>query len=244
LATRASIDLTNTKRFEVLAGLLSRNAQWMMDMACDMGMLISPHYQIVIRCMVETLLRIKWYALKASDEDFVRFQQFGLGQEKLFVEHLKTEESRGLWNQEALEREIEVREGWINSQRLTSFLDVDLGGGPEGKDLRRLAEDIDVLRLHRLFFSPLSSAVHGHWNTIASVNMIPCANELHGLHYLPAVGPGYPRIDALIHAVDIYESSYTEVCSALTGEPEESVAARGFQERLAQLSEGYKDADK
>lgn len=244
LWNRAKIDPYASTQANVIAGLLSRNLQFASDIVQNPYLWRMPTGAILVRCIVETQIRLQWLIKCGKDEDYKEYVEFGLGQEKLLLEHYKRISQDDRPDRQMILDDIERREAWINAQLYTFLLPVDIGGGTHGKDLRTLAEEAGLLDMHRLVYSPLSSYVHGHWNAVARLNLSPCLNPLHGVHYLPALPQRPINFSCPIDAVDSYADCYKLAGEKLTGQQTESQTASNY---LANIAPAFKtllgDAD-
>ena len=243
LWSKAKIDLANSTRYDVTAGLLARNLQFACDVTGNPSLWVMPIAAILLRCMIETQIRLAWLIKCGSDKDFKDYVEFGLGQEKLLVEHYKRLSKEGRPDRQRILDEIEDREMWINAQKWEFLLAVDVGGGSQGKDLRTMADEAGILDLHRLAFSPFSSAVHGHWNTIARLNLIPCSNPLHGQHWLPILSSRPVSPSCVLDAVSCYAECYEMVHLELAGEKGESEAVLSYREGMQGIFESSSDGN-
>ncbi len=107
-----------------------------------------------------------------------RFIYFGLGQEKLHLEHL---ESQGIDNETT-----RSQRAWIDAQRYTFVTDVNVGAWSE-TSVRKMAKEADLLDFYRFRYHPLSAAAHSMWNHVATFNLRPCTNPLHRYHHVPEI---------------------------------------------------------
>jgi hypothetical protein len=235
LWNKVSVDLAQPTRTNVIGGLLARNLQLACDIVESPSLWVMPIAAILIRCMVDTQIRLQWLMKRGTQKDFEEYVQYGLGQEKLLVEHLKRISKQDRPDRDIILAEIQDREAWINAQLYTILLPVDVGGGSWGKDLRILAEEADMLDLHRLTYSPLSSAVHGHWNMVARLNLTPCQNPLHCDHWLPILPRRVANLSVAIDAVRYYDDCYRSVSLELTGKEMESKAVSDYLEKVEQV---------
>lgn len=231
----ARVDLANPTRHDVIIGLLARNLQLACDVVQNPGLWIMPISTILLRCMIETQIRLTWLIKCGNDTDFKDYVEYGLGQEKLYVEHLKRLSVEDRPDKKEIIEDIELREKWIRAQRSTFLLPVDIGGGNKGKDLRVMADEAGILDMHRLAYSPLSSAVHGHWNTIAGLNLTPCWNPLHGLHWLPILPHRPISLSFVFDAVDCYSACFELVSLSLTGKETKSEAVQSYLELMREV---------
>lgn len=230
-------DLDCPSRPEVLFGLLQRQAQIAADLARLPPMWVSPWGQMANRAMAETLIRLKWLAARNRAEEFEWFVDYGLGQEKLYVEHLGRLVEQDHPESTTIEEERQWRIAWLDEQRYTFLQEVDVGGGAHKIDLRKMAEEAGCPDLRSLVFQPLSSTVHGHWNAIGRQNMHRCMNPLHGSHYLPVEFPRPLDIRVAVDAVGFYAASYKAVAVLLGAASTESDAA------LAWLDQGDREGE-
>jgi hypothetical protein len=229
------VDLANPTRQDVIIGLLARNLHLACEIAENPGLWVMPISAILVRCMIETQIRLAWPTKRGTDTDFKDYVEYGLGQEKLYIEHLKRLSVEDRPDKQQIIEDIEQREKWVNAQLFTFLLPVDVGGGNKGKDLRVMADEAGILDLHRLAYSPLSSAVHGHWNSIAGLNLTPCLNPLHGLHWLPVL-PGRPiNLSSVFDAVDCYSACFELVSLSLTGKQAKSEAVQSYLEQVREV---------
>ncbi|MEE8585500.1 MAG: hypothetical protein V3T83_11675, partial [Acidobacteriota bacterium] len=130
---------------------------------------------------------------------------------------------------EALDHELEHRQAWLTAQKWGFLQEVDVGGGTHGKDLRKLAEEANCSELRSLLYQPMSSSVHGHWNSVARQNLDLCLNPLHGFHRLPAEFPRPLDIQPCWVVMDLYDRSY-ELLSKLLGKKDRSEASSNWFE--------------
>jgi hypothetical protein len=145
---------------------------------------------MVMRAMADVYITLAWVLLDPDDRSR-KFIHYGLGQEKLQLEHRRAE----LESREAREGEIEYLEAvarWIDSQRLTFLTEVNLGSW-SGLSTREMAQEAGCLDFYNFVYAPFSACAHSMWQHIARYNLRPCQNPLHGLHSDAIVGE--PIID-------------------------------------------------
>jgi hypothetical protein len=230
LADKFEPDAQSPRRVEVLLGLLQRQGQIAADMARMLPLTMSPWAEMGQRAMAETLIRLKWLAAQDDPANYEWFVNYGLGQEKLYIEHLKTllDDVEQRTDHDEVKAQIKARESWLNGQRFAWLQEVDVGGGTHDKDLLKLAKEAGCTDLRNLIFQPMSSLVHGHWNSIARHNLKLCANPLHGVHRLPYEYARPIRLEVVAAALDLYAASYS-VVSTLTGaESTDSAAVKAW----------------
>jgi hypothetical protein len=132
--------------------------------------------------MADVYINIAWI-FEAPTERSKKFIEFGLGQEKLFIEHQK---KNILENGSDPEKNdyIKALEGWVDSQCLMFLVEVNIGSWSE-MTTRQMAQEANCLDFYRFVYSPFSSGTHSTWQQIAKYNLVQCANPLHKHHLIP-----------------------------------------------------------
>ncbi|MCI0662551.1 MAG: DUF5677 domain-containing protein [Acidobacteria bacterium] len=230
LAEKFPPDAQNPRRVEVLLGLLQRQSQIAADMARMLPLTMSPWAEMGQRAMAETLIRLKWLAAQDDPEKYEWFINYGLGQEKLYIEHLKTllVDGERRTDYHEIKGQIEARESWLNDQRFAWLQEVDVGGGTHDKDFRKLAEEAGCTDLRNLVFQPLSSVVHGHWNSIARQNLKLCGNPLHGTHRRPYEYARPISLAVVADVLELYAESYSVVSTLAGAKSTDSAAVEAW----------------
>ncbi len=190
--TNWDIDLSKNEMYEVIGGLLSRQVTISTQLAKAPSIWNGHIAPMLLRAMVDVYITLAWI-FENPDERSKEFVMYGLGQEKLILEHFKETLAEGGENPE-LERFIENKEAWLNSQRQPSMTEVNIGSW-SGQNIRQMAEEVSCLDIYRHAFLPFSSATHSMWNHLCNYNLQVCRNPLHRYHFLPVV----PDIDPDMH---------------------------------------------
>lgn len=221
-------NLAAPTRDEVLGALLARQARLSSAIARDPRLWAVDLGQMMLRSMVETYLTVRWLGEKGQPEDFRRFVEYGLGQEKLLLEHMKAqlpEEADG-----RLPDELEPMQSWIDSQLYTFLLPVQL---TTWKSVRGMAEDLGELDVYDLNFARYSSELHGSWNSLAKVNLKVCINPLHTLHRTPTFDAPALFLGILSSAVGLMHDTYEAWVDAMAiTSTNELESVREFYARL------------
>jgi len=171
-----SFNLSMKDEYQVIFGLLSRQATlsirfvnaysfWNHDMA-----------PIVMRCLADNLINLKWIVGDVSERSD-RFVKFGLGQEKLNIEQRKVQLEKDGKDPQS-DPVIQAQERWLSTYRFPMITDVDLGSW-SGITTRQMAIDADCLDFYNYVYMPFSCAVHSQWNHIIKHNMRESENPLH-----------------------------------------------------------------
>lgn len=162
---------------EVTTGLLSR------QVAITNYFINSPYTwngdigTIVLRTICENVINISWILKQDSVNRSRMFIAYGLGQEKLQIEHRKNE----MKNRELSEEErnmVETMEESLNRERYSFLTDVNLGSWSE-KSILKIAEESDNIDFYHFVFTPFSNSAHGTWNHLMKYSLKPSSNPLH-----------------------------------------------------------------
>ena len=200
-------DIYKNYQCEVIGALLARQITIAKRMArnpdfCDVH--IAP---ILLRVMVDNHITLAWI-LKDPEARSKQFVYYGLGQEKLYLEHLKVEDKEG--NNPDLKSSIEAMERWINTQQYSFLTNVNVGSW-SGMDTRKMAEEADCLDLYRYAYTPLSSGVHNMWNHVARSNIRQSGNPLHKYLLIPGDPELEPEFDLLLNCAKYLQESFCVV---------------------------------
>jgi len=206
---KINIDISNPIRDEVLGGLIARQARLAGSIITNDSLWTLDLGRIILRCMVDTHITLTWLIKEGKQEDFEKFIEYGLGQEKLLLEHLKIRlnEKDPKFNEKS--EEIEYRKNWIDSQLLTNFLPVNIGNWTT-KNVHKMAEEADCIDIYNLSYTPFSNAVHGMWNTLARINLKFCTNPLHRFHRVPSLGEPPIYFGIIAQAAELMDLSFLE----------------------------------
>jgi len=178
------LDLAKRDFHEVVGALLARQVTLASQLA-ECPPIWNGHIApLVLRAMADAYITLAWL-LQDPLARCKKFIHYGLGQEKLLLEHRRAE--RDTREPREGEREdCEAIEAWINSQRATFLTDVNLGSW-SGISTRAMAEEAGCLDFYNYVYAPFSACSHSMWQHIARYNLKDCRNPLHRLHWVPAV---------------------------------------------------------
>ena len=185
------LDLTQREVHEVVGALLARQVSLATQVA-DAPSIWNGHIApVILRTMTDTHITLAWI-LRDPVDRARKYIMYGLGQEKLNIEHRKAQlEVQGIDpNTDPL---IKASEDWLNSQRYTFLTEVNVGSWA-GIDTRSMADEAKCLDLYNFAYTPFSAATHSMWQHVSKYNLVPCTNPLHGYHRIP-VAPDTPFSD-------------------------------------------------
>ena len=181
-------------RDEVLLGLFNRQFKLLKNIILDIGLWKEEIGRILLRSALDSYFLLIYFKTKATVDEVGKYIDYGLGKEKLLIEHLKqnakTDSHKKFFEKiakefdESLERDIN-----------TMFLNVNIG---DWKDFsyRDLAIKIDKKGMYDYIYTPLSEVIHGGWASIRKHSLRPCYNPLHKRHKIP--NTSQMRYDTLI----------------------------------------------
>ncbi len=219
--------LAELEKFEVIGALLARQV----TLATQLAMAPSfwnPHVgPIILRAMTDVHITLAWIFIDPVPRAR-QFVLYGLGQHKLYVEHLKAWAER---EHEDMREVIEAMERWQSSERFEFLTEVNVGNWAD-TNTRKMAEECGEINLYNGAYLPFSGAVHSMWQHIARMNLTRCESPLHRLHRIPTDEDIDPDPDYLFRAARFLKKSFDRFDTA-TGV---SVNARsGFDALCARL---------
>lgn len=177
-----TIDISENEIHEVIGALLARQVTLARQMA-ECPPIWNGHIApIILRAMADVYISLAW-VLKDPLDRSRKFILYGLGQDKLQLEHRKAQiGDRDPTAQEKMM--IEATETWINSQRFTFLTEVNIGSW-SGIPTRQMAEEADCLDFYNYVYTPFSACAHSMWHHVARYNLRQCINPLHQYHHVP-----------------------------------------------------------
>ena len=177
------IEIYKTETYEVIGALLARQATLTTQLAQAPQIWNGHIAPIILRTMTDAHITLAWI-LKSPEERTIKYILYGLGQEKLYIEHLKSEQQDE--EDEQMKQAIEFREAWLNSQRLDFMTEVDVGSW-SGLNTRDMAMEADSESLYKFAYMPFSGPTHNMWQHVGIYNLEKCRNPLHKYHNVPAI---------------------------------------------------------
>lgn len=176
------LDLTKPELHEVVGALIARQVTLATQLARSPGTW-NPHTApVLLRSMTDAYITLAWI-LKDPVERSRKFILYGLGQQKLVLEHRKaalTAEGK----EPAQDPVVKATEAWLNAQRFDFLTEVNVGSCAE-VSVRDMAEEADCLDLYRYAYTPFSAATHNMWHHISRLSLQVCENPLHRYHKMP-----------------------------------------------------------
>lgn len=183
-----SLDLSKVEFFEVVGGLFARQVNLTIQLAQNPG-IWNPHIAtLIFRAHIDAYITLAWIL---EDDHIKRSQDYvlyGLGQEKLQIEHLKAyvENEVSPEEKEVIARFIRSRTDWLNNQLFDFLTPVDVGSW-SGKSIREMASEARCIDIYNFAYSPFSNSTHSTWPHIARYDLRECQNLIHKKHRIPLV---------------------------------------------------------
>lgn len=194
-------DLSQHEIYDALGALLARQVTLALQLASAPPIWNGNVAPIILRSMVDTHIQIAWI-FEDPFERSRKFIYFGLGQEKLQLEHYKAflKEQGEKADDHPM---VKARENWINSQRYSFLTEVNTGSWSE-ISTRKMAEEANCLDLYNFVYTPFSAATHSMWHHVERYNSKECQNPLHRFHKVPFV----PEMGSELNDIDyVYQAA-------------------------------------
>ncbi len=174
---------------EVLGGLLARQISITIELARNPSIWNSNVAPMILRSMIDNYINFCWILLSPLERS-QKYIYFGLGQDKLQLEHFKS--NRDNFNKDEIDFLIKDLENWINSQQYEFLTVVNVGNWAE-KSVRDMSIETDNLELYNNLYQTFSSVTHNMWNHVAKHNLILSDNPLHNNFRKPIVNLYQPN---------------------------------------------------
>lgn len=192
---------------EAIGGLLARQATLTIELAQAPSSWNGHIAPLVLRCQTDAHITLAWI-LEDPAERSVQYIHYGLGQEKLFIEHLEAERAESAGDDdEMLVQMIEARKAWLSNQLAEWATEVNVGSW-SGMSARDMAREIGRESLYHFAYSPFSGPVHNMWQHVGIYNVQPCTNPMHKRHLVPKVRPAPWDPDFLYRSAKYTSDSY------------------------------------
>ena len=225
------IDLYRTETFEVVGGLLSRQATLLIEMASAPSIWNGNIAPVVLRSMTDLHITLSWI-LNEPDERSKKYILYGLGQEKLLIEHYRVllEEK----DDPDIKKMVELKEAWLESQRREYMTEVNVGNWAH-LDTRKMSQEADCESLYKFAYTPFSMVAHNMWNHISLYNMSLCKNPLHKNHKRPAIFKVPIDMDYLYRATKYYDKTLRYFDEKMGTKPKEQYPLDWWDEQFSNM---------
>lgn len=203
------INLLESEIFEVVSGLLTRQATLAMKVATNPGIWDWDSGPLFLRPMTDCHITLAWI-MKSPLERARKYVDFGLGQEKLQIEYLERglKEANPSLDPQQVADFIAARRSWLNSQHFVFLQTVDIGSW-SGKSTRDMATEADCLNLYTYAYTPWTHASHNMWNHVGRFNVTFSGNPLHRFVRVPTYTQNdFIEMDLLFRVTDYLSETF------------------------------------
>lgn len=210
--TKLPKDLSTSEEVEVIGALLARQCELTVKLAKNLDLWEWGVGPLLLRTMADAYITLAWILC----EPLVRARKFidyGLGQQKLQVEHYRDvmkgdiDES----DRDDIANMIAVHEAWIDSQHFSFLQDVNIGSW-SGASTRAMAEDAKCLDLYRFAYTPYSFCAHNSWNHIERMNSLQSTDPLHKFIRQPFIMQHDVEPTVFMNSTKYFQKALKAVC--------------------------------
>ena len=178
------VDMSRKEVHEVVGGIIAR------QVSLAIHFLISPSNwnneiaPIILRSMTDNYINLAWI-LKEPQDRSRKFIAYGLGQEKLIMEHRKKQVKEDGITTDS-DPVVSASMYWINMQQFDFLTIVDIASW-SGISVYQMAEDAGCKYFYNYVYQPFSVATHNMWNHIGKHNVRMSDNPLHKHLFIPII---------------------------------------------------------
>lgn len=185
----APANLYSNERQEVVSGLVARAGRDLIAVLGAPDLWCLEHGAHIGRMLVETKIYLHWMA-RQDPTIYRQFQEYGAGKAKLYsrISDELPEEAKTKGFRESID---ELRRLSHNNDVLDHRAVDTRDTFAEGKSIRAMAEEADLLDFYRQVYSLASGVAHSEWWSVETHAMEPCLNVLHGMHQIPSLSLSY-----------------------------------------------------
>ena len=238
-------DLLANETIEVVGALLARQCHLAIKVGENLDLWEWNFGPLLLRTMTDGYITLAWI-LESPLERSREFINYGLGQEKLQIEHRKAilDEMKDESERKRMQQVIAAQEAWLNSQHFSFLQDVNVGSW-SGLSTRKMAIESDCKDLYDFAYTPYSSCAHNTWNHLGKFCCLQSSNPLHKFVRQPFLFEMGVEPSIFMNSAKYYQNSLTAVGRKYEFEfkadlPHDWAEERidGFLDRLAQEFEG------
>ncbi|HHH28506.1 MAG TPA: hypothetical protein ENK57_09190, partial [Polyangiaceae bacterium] len=196
------LDLSRKELHEVVGALLARQVTLAVEFAQVPACWNYHVGPLFLRAMADVYITLAWIFNEPTErlERAQKFIHFGLGQEKLQLEHRHAEikrKGRELSTEERLHSESV--KAWIDAQQYSFLTEVNVGSWSD-LTIRKMAEEAGCIDFYNYVYQPWSGVAHSQWQHVGRYNVEHCAYPLPLNHLVPAAPMLYSDLHLLYRA--------------------------------------------
>lgn len=211
---RVTPEIYNKHIHEAIGGLLSRQATISIEMA-RAPTTWNPHVApLFLRSQIDAFITLAWILGDPEDRS-TKYIHYGLGQERLFIEHMEqtiseTEEDEYDGSSEHMREIVRMRKSWLNAQIAEWATEVNVGSWA-GISTRDMAIEIGNESIYKHAYAPFSGPVHNMWQHVGIYNVKQCTNPLHKNHLTPVINSYPPHPDFMYASAKYVSQTYNYI---------------------------------
>jgi uncharacterized protein DUF5677 len=232
--SKLPIDIYADECFSVLGALLARQCNFATTLASNYFLWDFRTGPLFLRAMTDAYIAAAWI-LKDPTDRARKFILYGLGQEKLRIEHFKSIlHKHEPDDRRVFEKVIEGRERWLDNQHFSFLQHVDVGSW-SGISTREMAEQAGCINLYNFAYTPWSFVAHGTWNHIASYDAVPSREPLHKYIWQPFNGDFGRHPDIIVNGTKYFDKLCRLLVDAFDLKVSRPLPRQWLRPRLNQL---------
>ena len=235
-----SVNLAQAELHEVIGSLLARQVTLATQLASAPSIWNAHMAPIVLRSMTDVHITLAWILGDPWDRA-KKFILYGLGQEKLVLEHRKAQAKED-GRDPGQDPIVTAGEVWLSSQRFAFLTGVNVGSW-SGLQVRDMAQEAGCLDLYRSAYLPFSAATHSMWHHTSRLNLEYCENPLHRYHRVPIDPDLDVDPDYLYRAARYVEKAFRLFDATFALQPEAPSALGWLANSLDRLRSTDQEAD-
>ena len=214
--------LYDQEREEVHTGLVSRTAREVITALSAPDLWCSEHGAHVGRTLVEIRILVEWMSRQDQETIYRKYQDFGAGKAKLYSRIAK--EMPADWFVSGVADAVETIERASHNDDVFDHRIVDISSTfADGKSLREMATECDLLDLYRHAYQMESGVAHSEWWSVEIHAMERCLNVLHRGHLIPSLSLSAGGNEEIARSWIIALYGLMRVSLDILGTPEEAV---------------------
>ena len=211
--SKLPVNIYQSEFFEVIGALLARQCNLAIKLAQNPRLWDYHSGPLFLRAMTDCYITAAWICKDRIDRA-QKFILFGLGQEKLQIEHRKAVlETVRPEDRELLQEWIKIQEAWLNAQHYSFLQHVNVGSW-SGISTRDMAKEAGCLDLYNFAYTGWSHAAHGTWNHVGRFDALPSHEPLHKHIWQPANVEHGQHIDVVVQGTKYFD----ELCVLIVEE--------------------------
>jgi hypothetical protein len=226
------IALYESETYEAIGGLMARQATLSIQLAMSPSIWNGHIAPLILRCMTDAHITLTWI-LNDPAARAKQYILYGLGQEKLQIEHLKSDADQ---DDERIRQMIEMKEAWLNSQRRDFMTEVNVGNW-SGLNTRQMAQESACEGLYKFAYTPFSGVAHNMWQHVSLYNLKPCSNPLHKYHRVPSILDAPMDPDFVYRSAKYLDRTYEAIDEKYSLDIETKMPLDYFAEEFDKLTE-------